>query len=54
MAETQLKLTAQEMEFVIHLIKQVSVSPAHPDALLLVTTSQSILAKIAEAQKGEA
>ena len=51
MEEKQVSLTAQEMEFLVALIKQLSVSPAHQDALSIISISQGILSKIAKAAK---
>ena len=48
MEELDIKLTAQELNFIVSIIKQISVSPAHPDALSILATSQSILSKVAK------
>jgi hypothetical protein len=51
MEEKELKLTALEMDLIVNVLKQLSVSPGHQDALSIVVTSQSILGKIAQVCK---
>jgi hypothetical protein len=53
MEEKQVGFTAQEMDFIVGIIKQLSVSPAHQDAISIISISQSILSKIAKACKEE-
>lgn len=53
MQEVTLKLTQQEVDMVVSLIKQVSISPASPEALSIVVACQGVLAKVAEATKKE-
>lgn len=53
MEEVTLKLTQQEVDMMVGLIKQVSISPASQEALAIVVACQGILAKVAEAAKKE-
>lgn len=53
MEEKKVAFTAQEMDFVVNIIKQLSVSPAHQEALSIISISQGILSKIAKACKEE-
>lgn len=46
MEEREIKLTAQEMDFIANVIKQISITPANPDAISILAVSQSILSKI--------
>lgn len=51
MEEREIKLTAQEMDFIANVIKQISITPANPDALSILVVSQSVLSKITNACK---
>lgn len=49
MEEKKISLTACEMDFIVNIIKQISISPTHQDAASIVWASQSILGKIQKA-----
>lgn len=53
MEEVTLKLSQQEVDMIVSLIKQVSISPASPEALTIVVACQGVLSKVAEATKKE-
>lgn len=54
MEEKEIKLTAQEMDFISKIIQQLSISPSNSEALFIISICQSILAKIAKvAKEGE-
>jgi len=53
MEEVTLKLSQQEVDMITSLIKQVTISPASPEALGVVVACQGILAKVGEATKKE-
>lgn len=53
MEELEIKLTAQEMDLIVNIIKQISITPANADAISILTISQSILSKIAHTCQGK-
>lgn len=53
MEEITIKLTEQEVNFIVALINQAAISPGAPEALSIVVASQSILSKVVQARKKE-